>query len=210
MTTIPSQQGSKSDDTASRAQRRTGKAGAGADSTGPGSFSSLFAASRNKLRDATLRAERLAISADEAAASRKASASSAAAEEDETKDWYGSATPAASDEPPPQQDAQQAAGAADVPVHASTGARMNIDAEDSPDLLLLTSLLPAGGDDGIFEVLLPAGARLGVAVSDMPDGLSYLLMPDSAKLASRLRGNEMELEGYLRRRIRRNVRVAVL
>jgi hypothetical protein len=110
-----------------------------------------------------------------------------------------------------QDNAPQGQGqTAHVPVPTSHSAQIQTTSEESPDLLLLASLLPAGVDDGVFEILMPNKAKIGVAVSDLPAGLSYLLTPEDDKLASMLRRHEMELEEHLKRRIRRNVKVVVL
>lgn len=82
--------------------------------------------------------------------------------------------------------------------------------DDPLDCAELSNLLPSGGNDGIFDVILPSGDRLGVVVSGRPSSLSYLLSPSSEKLASRLRRQRMELEGRLERLTHRNVNITVL
>jgi hypothetical protein len=208
MTSIQSQQPSRTDDHAGKATRRAGKASPS--SAGPDAgtaFSSMYVASQRKLRAEALRAERLAAIPDGDAAPDSTAANCVQYFSDD--DDYA---PAPQDEPPAQGDAGQgqAGQGADAKASMSLSAQIQASPEESPDWLSLASLLPAGADDGVFEVIMPNSAKVGVAVSDLPAGVSYLLMPEDDQLASRLRGHEMELEGYLRRRIRRNVRVAVL
>lgn len=78
------------------------------------------------------------------------------------------------------------------------------------DTEALLELLPISGDSGIFEVLLPDGERIGV-VTDVRDSLaSFLLTTSSDKLRSQLQRKRLELERGLVRRMRRQVRLAVL
>ncbi|HWW05973.1 hypothetical protein [Collimonas sp.] len=74
----------------------------------------------------------------------------------------------------------------------------------------LLDLLPAGGDSGIFEVLLPGGETLGVAVDLHPASASYLITAGSDKTRSMLRAKKMELEQGLQRRMHRNIELAIL
>lgn len=82
--------------------------------------------------------------------------------------------------------------------------------DETHDCSMLAHLLPEGADDGIFDVCLPNGDRLGVVVSRQPSVVSYLLKSDSERLSSSLRKNQTELEGSVGRRIRRNVTITVL
>lgn len=74
----------------------------------------------------------------------------------------------------------------------------------------LARLLPAGGNDGIFDVILPTGDRLGVVVSGQSSALSYLLSPSTEKFSARLRRQRMELEDRMERLTHRNVKITVL
>ena len=92
-----------------------------------------------------------------------------------------------------------------------TGAPTEATALDDPlDCTALASLLPSGENDGIFDVVLPSGDRLGVVVSGRPSSLSYLLSPSTEKLGSRLRRHRMELEESLEQLTHRNVNITVL
>lgn len=74
----------------------------------------------------------------------------------------------------------------------------------------LALLLPGAEASGVFEVVLPGGATLGVAVCVAPDAVSYLLTPDTEALGLRLRSQRMELAAQVERRIGRSVRLTVL
>lgn len=74
----------------------------------------------------------------------------------------------------------------------------------------IAALLPGAEASGVFEVLLPDGSALGVAVDASADTVCYLLTPDSDALAARLRRQQMELAGQVERRIGRSVRLTVL
>lgn len=82
--------------------------------------------------------------------------------------------------------------------------------QDELEGALLAALLAQGPDSGMFEVLLPGGDTLGVAVDARPEAIDYLLTPASERLGEQLRGRQMELAGQLRQRIGRSVRVTVL
>lgn len=82
--------------------------------------------------------------------------------------------------------------------------------QDDLEGALVAALLAQGPDSGLFEVLLPGGETLGVAVDARPECIDYLLTPASAHLGEQLRGRQMELAGQLRQRIGRSVRVTVL
>ena len=83
-------------------------------------------------------------------------------------------------------------------------------AVDELDCHLLASLLPSGADDGIFEVLLPGGDKLGVAVDVGARSTSLLLMPSSERLRTQIKKKRMELENALERRMETQVRLTVL
>jgi hypothetical protein len=78
------------------------------------------------------------------------------------------------------------------------------------DTAELARLLPSGGNDGIFDVILPTGERLGVVVSGQSSALSYLLSPSPDRFGSRLRRQRMELEQRMERLTHRNVNITVL
>lgn len=65
-------------------------------------------------------------------------------------------------------------------------------------------------DSGIFEVLLPDGESLGVAVDVRATGIGFLLSPTSDKLRTRLQNQQMELEDVLKRHMGRSVKIAIL
>ncbi|MGZ5801331.1 MAG: hypothetical protein ACXWJK_18180 [Burkholderiaceae bacterium] len=65
-------------------------------------------------------------------------------------------------------------------------------------------------DSGIFELLLPDGASLGVAVDVRTSGVGFLLSPSSDNLRTQLQTQQMELEGSLKRRMGCNVKIAIL
>lgn len=86
------------------------------------------------------------------------------------------------------------------------------DSEEQEELhsALIAALLGHAHESGMFEVLLPGGETLGVAVDVRPGAIDYLLTPASEQTATRLRGRQMELAGQLGQRIGRSVRVTVL
>jgi hypothetical protein len=206
MTTIQAkdQQASRTDTKGTRGTGQLGTADGGA-------FSNMFMASKNKLRAEVLRNERMALAARDSAED-SATCSRSKAPEPDDDDSAKAASANAQQAPQPEQSAPQEQGGQGsgvvTPFMLSSGVPQT--SEESLDLTSLASLLPAGEDDGIFEVMMPGSGKIGVSVSDLPAGVSYLLMPEDDYMASRLRGHEMELEGYLKRRIRRNVKVAVL
>ncbi|MFC7518731.1 hypothetical protein ACFQUU_27340 [Herbaspirillum sp. GCM10030257] len=75
---------------------------------------------------------------------------------------------------------------------------------------LADELLPMTADDGIFEILMPNGGTLGVAVSIQSAQVRLLLSPSDPKLGERLRRKKMELEGVLGRRMEKDVDITVL
>lgn len=83
-------------------------------------------------------------------------------------------------------------------------------AQQELDSQLVAALLVQSHDSGMFEVLLPGGDTLGVAVDVRPDAVDYLLTPASDRLAAQLRSRQMELAGQLGQRIGRSVRLTVL
>lgn len=211
MTSIQPQQASRNDDHAAKTAKRAGKLSQSSIPPDAGAqFSSMVAASQHKLE-----ANRLAAMKDNSAAESHSKKSPNVFADDNAADngADNGANANSSQRMPPAQDEAtqgQASQGSSATASALHFAQIQASSEDSPDLHLLASLLPAGADDGVFEVLMPNRSKVGVMVSDMPAGLSYLLMPGDDLLADRLRGNEMELEALLKRRIRRNVKVVVL
>ncbi|SFF95559.1 hypothetical protein SAMN05518865_106271 [Duganella sp. CF458] len=78
---------------------------------------------------------------------------------------------------------------------------------DAQDIVLL---LPAGNASGIFEVQLPGGEMMAVAVDAGPSAVSYHLKPAGKSLAERLRGQQKELSAHLERRIGKDVTLTIL
>ncbi|HEY8608146.1 MAG TPA: hypothetical protein VIM12_13610 [Noviherbaspirillum sp.] len=78
------------------------------------------------------------------------------------------------------------------------------------DYLALAAALPADPGDQEFEVTMPGGGKVDVFVESLPTVLAYLLRPQGAEMAARIRSNQMELEGFLKRRMHRNVKIAVV
>lgn len=93
---------------------------------------------------------------------------------------------------------------------AASEVNADMGTQDELEGALLAALLAQGPDSGMFEVLLPGGDTLGVAVDARPEAIDYLLTPASERLGEQLRGRQMELAGQLRQRIGRSVRVTVL
>lgn len=75
---------------------------------------------------------------------------------------------------------------------------------------LAGGLLPKSGDDGIFEVTLPGGQKMGVAVNMQAALARFHLSVLDDRLAERLRRRKMELQGHLERRMQKNVEITVL
>lgn len=87
---------------------------------------------------------------------------------------------------------------------AAPGSAAAFDAQD------IVMLLPAGDSSGIFEVQLPGGEMMAVAVDAGPAAVSYHLKPASQGLAGRLRGQQKELTAHLERRIGKDVTLTIL
>lgn len=187
--------------------RRSGRTGMPAATAGHEEFMRHYAAAFSKLRTERLADKLIGLAAAELSGERPGPRRGMP-EDDEDGD---PALAAVEVLPPRIQDpfgwqAQSGQGGTSMRsmsnVQAGTG--------ESLDLQLLATLLPGEGDHGVFDVMLPTGARIGVSASEQQSGLSYLLMPEGAQLSSMLHGHERELEDFLKRRIRRNVSVAVL
>ncbi|WP_443112992.1 hypothetical protein [Herbaspirillum seropedicae] len=78
------------------------------------------------------------------------------------------------------------------------------------DCALLAEAMPPAGASGIFEVLLPCGSRLGVAVDIGPRYTSLLLMPSTERLRTQIKKKRRELENTLAQRMETSVRLTVL
>jgi hypothetical protein len=76
--------------------------------------------------------------------------------------------------------------------------------------ILVDELAPMCANDGVFELILPDGECLGVAVSEGSSHVGLLLSPRSSKLAERLRKRQRELKEGLEQRIGRDVTITVL
>lgn len=92
----------------------------------------------------------------------------------------------------------------------STMAASDAGTNEELDSALIAALLGQTEDSGMFEVILPGGETLGVAVDVRPEAVDYLLTPASPRLASHLRERQMELAGQLGRQMGRSVRITVL
>ncbi|CDG82301.1 hypothetical protein [Janthinobacterium agaricidamnosum] len=80
-----------------------------------------------------------------------------------------------------------------------------------PDLdLCADALLGLGADNGVFELLLPGGRSLNVAVDSNDSRISFLLSTADNGLAKQLREKKMELEGRLQRRMGKKTTVTLL
>jgi hypothetical protein len=77
-------------------------------------------------------------------------------------------------------------------------------------MALCDRLVPLAGDAGIFEVIMPSGARLGVVVDKAGSSVRFLISAANAGFGQQLRRRRMELEDRLERRIGRSVTLAVL
>lgn len=110
---------------------------------------------------------------------------------------------------PMRQDAQQnGSGDGDdmsplEELAAAREARMDLDN-------LADELAPLAGQSGIFEVILPNGERLGVAIRQSAKETGIFLTPSTPELGERLKGKRTELERRLARHIGRDVSLAVL
>lgn len=76
--------------------------------------------------------------------------------------------------------------------------------------VLIDELAPMCANDGVFELILPDGECLGVAVSLGSSHVGLLLSPRSASLAERLRKRQRELKEGLEQRMERDVTITVL
>jgi hypothetical protein len=93
--------------------------------------------------------------------------------------------------------------AAEKRVSAAADASLDLDA-------LADQIAPEGVDDGIFEVTMPDGQKMGVVVNLQGGEARFHLNPADRQLGEKLRRRQMELEGRLERRMHRKVQVTVL
>ena len=77
-------------------------------------------------------------------------------------------------------------------------------------MALCDRLAPLAQDAGIFEIIMPSGARLGVVVDKADSSVRFLISASNAGFGQQLRRRRMELEDRLERRIGRSVMLAVL
>lgn len=98
-------------------------------------------------------------------------------------------------------------GQGDAGPEVSCAAPASEDAFDAQDIV---ALLPAGECSGIFEVQLPGGEMMAVAVDAGPAAVAYHLKPAGKGLAERLRGRQKELSAHLERRIGKEVTLTIL
>lgn len=89
----------------------------------------------------------------------------------------------------------------------SSAAPAGAEAFDALDIVVL---LPSGECSGIFEVQLPGGEAMAVAVDARPAAVAYHLKPAGKGLADRLRGRQKELSAHLERRIGKDVTLTIL
>ncbi|GAA4016731.1 hypothetical protein [Actimicrobium antarcticum] len=75
---------------------------------------------------------------------------------------------------------------------------------------LVDQLAPLTANDGMFEVLIPSGAKLSIALKASANRVQILIGSDSASLGDQLKRKKMELEQRLGRRIGKDVVLAVL
>lgn len=105
------------------------------------------------------------------------------------------------------------AGAATVPSPMASGSRVAGAPADDDTLgldALAANLASLGNDDGIFEVTMPDGQHLGVAVNVQPSGVRFLMSPSDGTLRDRIKTCRMELKGAVEQRIHKDVEIAVL
>ncbi|KQV58040.1 hypothetical protein [Duganella sp. Root336D2] len=104
-------------------------------------------------------------------------------------------------------DGGDSGGEGDAEPALSGAAPPGAEAFDAEDIV---ALLPAGDCSGIFEVQLPGGEMMGVAVDAGPCTVSYHLKPAGKNLADRLRSQQKELTARLERRIGKDVTLTIL
>lgn len=104
-------------------------------------------------------------------------------------------------------------GTADAAPAPSAGADsvQGTQTDDSLGLdALAANLAGLGSDNGIFEVTMPNGQQLGVAVNVQPTGVRFLMSPSDNALRDRIKNCRMELEGAVEQHIHKDVEIAVL
>jgi hypothetical protein len=108
-----------------------------------------------------------------------------------------------------------AGGAGGSAVPASTAAASRVESAQTDDASLGLDALAAnlsglGNDNGIFEVTMPNGQQLGVAVSVQNTGVRFLMTPADNALRDRIKNCRTELEGAVEQHINKDVEIAVL
>jgi hypothetical protein len=115
----------------------------------------------------------------------------------------------------PAGDTGTASGAGGAAAPAPSAAANRVEGAQTDDASLGLDALAAnlsglGSDNGIFEVSMPNGQQLGVAVSVQPNGVRFLMSPADNALRDRIKNCRMELEGAVERHINKDVEIAVL
>lgn len=106
---------------------------------------------------------------------------------------------------------QQGKGGGSGGNNGSSGVAAVVQSSAAQELdYLINELVPMTANDGLFEVYLPDGERLGIAITVGAGHVDILLSPGSGRLAERLRKRRMELKAGLEQRIRRDVMITVL
>ncbi|MEB0022227.1 hypothetical protein [Actimicrobium sp. CCI2.3] len=75
---------------------------------------------------------------------------------------------------------------------------------------LADQLAPLSANDGLFEVLLPTGKKLSVAVTVTANRLRFLLSSDADDLNEQIKRKKKELEQRIGRRTGKDVNLSVL
>jgi len=75
---------------------------------------------------------------------------------------------------------------------------------------LAEQLAPLAANDGLFEVLLPNGKKLSVAVTTTANRLRFLLSSDADDLSAQIKRKKKELEQRIARRTGKDVVLSVL
>jgi hypothetical protein len=119
---------------------------------------------------------------------------------------------AASGPPCPQPAATVDDDAAATPPAALTAdvEAAALDTAGAPTGELAAKLAELGTDDGVFEVFMPDGQHVAIAMATQPGSVCYLMNTSSEMLRDRIINCRMELQQSVARRIHRKVQIAVL